>query len=506
MVERPACQCQGRQETIPGGLTQFNAAYAIGGPACTIKTVEKITDVRIDHFVVVDFAGFKEMVNAVNGVEVCVPQEVNDNIGHIHLPAGTYKVNGNQALDYVRVRHGIGAETGDIGRMKRQQAFIAAMIKKVVSKGTLANPVRLYRFLDAATKSLTTDTGLRPPQASWSRLGTSLKNIGLDNIQFITVPERALRAGPQPARSSPPRPRRLAQDPLRPAARQARRRCPDAGRASRGPHRSPGEHQPSASPSGTPSSTPSKPSGPSDAAAQAGGPGGRSVHLTPCPDLGASLARPGCCYRSVIGVCAVVRTVVTGGTGVIGRSAVPALVGAGHDVAVVVRSASASETVVALGARPVRGNVLDVDSLTAAYEGADAVINLATSVPVGHARARAGSVATPRPAAHGGRRQRRRGGPPGRRTPGGAGERQLHVRRPGRRLDHRAQPGRDHADDRAGRGGRVPRAGLRLRLAGRRGPPVRHDRRRRPADPLLAARRRATVAASASATPPTGRT
>ena len=69
----------------------------------------------------------------------------------------------------MRVRHGIGAATGDIGRMKRQQAFISAMIKKVVSAGTLANPVRLYNFLDAATKSLTTDTGVRPPQASWSR-------------------------------------------------------------------------------------------------------------------------------------------------------------------------------------------------------------------------------------------------------------------------------------------------------------------------------------------------
>ena len=85
------------------------------------------------------------MVNAINGVKVCVPEEVNDNIGHIHLPAGTYKVNGNQALDYVRVRHDLGAPTGDIGRMKRQQAFIAAMIEKVVSAGTLANPVRLLQ-------------------------------------------------------------------------------------------------------------------------------------------------------------------------------------------------------------------------------------------------------------------------------------------------------------------------------------------------------------------------
>ncbi len=93
------------------------------------------------------------MVDAVNGVTVCVPNQVDDNVGHIHLPAGTYKVTGEQALDYVRVRHGLGAPNGDIGRMKRQQAFISSMIAKVVSRGTLANPVRLYRFLDAATSS-----------------------------------------------------------------------------------------------------------------------------------------------------------------------------------------------------------------------------------------------------------------------------------------------------------------------------------------------------------------
>jgi LCP family protein required for cell wall assembly len=189
MVERPECVSKDGKQKVPGGLTQFNAAYAVGGPACTIKTVEQLTDIRIDHFVVIDFAGFKDMVNAIDGVKVCVPEEVDDDIGRIHLPAGTYKVNGAQALDYVRVRHDIGAPTGDIGRMKRQQTFIAAMVEKVVSRGTLANPVRLYRFLDAATNSLTTDPGFANLKELAS-LGSSLKDIGLDNVQFVTVPNR----------------------------------------------------------------------------------------------------------------------------------------------------------------------------------------------------------------------------------------------------------------------------------------------------------------------------
>lgn len=187
MVDRPSCPRKNGNGTDPGGVTQFNAAYAIGGPACTVKTVEHLTNIRINHFVVVDFVGFRNMVNAINGVTICVPEEVNDTVGHIQLPAGTYKVTGQQALDYVRVRHDIGAPTGDIGRMKRQQTFISAMIKKVVSAGTLANPVRLLNFLNAATDSLTTDPGFANLKQLAS-LGNSLRNIGLDNVKFITVP------------------------------------------------------------------------------------------------------------------------------------------------------------------------------------------------------------------------------------------------------------------------------------------------------------------------------
>jgi LCP family protein required for cell wall assembly len=107
MVERPSCERKDGNGTDPGGLSMFNAAYAVGGPACTIKTVEELTDIRINHFVVIDFNGFKKMVDALNGVEVCVPKEVNDTTGHIFLPAGTYDVKGQRALDYVRVRHSI---------------------------------------------------------------------------------------------------------------------------------------------------------------------------------------------------------------------------------------------------------------------------------------------------------------------------------------------------------------------------------------------------------------
>jgi LCP family protein required for cell wall assembly len=188
MVQRPKCKRKDGNGTDPGGLTQFNEAYAIGGAACTGRTIEQLTGVHIDHFVVIDFNGFKKMVDALGGVKVCVPRDVDDTIGHIKLPKGTYTVKGQRALDYVRVRHDIGSvDNGDIGRMKRQQAFLASMSSKAVSAGTLINPVRLIKFLDAATKSLSTDPGLASIGKLRS-LASSFNGIGLDKIQFLTVP------------------------------------------------------------------------------------------------------------------------------------------------------------------------------------------------------------------------------------------------------------------------------------------------------------------------------
>ena len=147
MVQRPTCKRKDGNGTDPGGLSMFNAAYAVGGPACTIKTVEKLTNVRINHFVVIDFNGFKQdgrRPRRRRGVRAA--RRSTTPPGHITLPAGTYNVKGQRALDYVRVRHDIGTENGDIGRMKRQQAFLASMANKAVSAGTLANPVRLYKL------------------------------------------------------------------------------------------------------------------------------------------------------------------------------------------------------------------------------------------------------------------------------------------------------------------------------------------------------------------------
>jgi LCP family protein required for cell wall assembly len=184
LVDRPECLADDG-EPIPGGTTQmWNAAYSYGGPACTIKQFEATTGVRIDNYVVVDFGSFQDMVDAVNGVEVCVPEDIDSSEYGITIPAGTRTLNGKEALAYVRVRHGVG-DGSDIGRIKRQQAFIAALIEKVISGGTLTRFDRLVRFLNAATASLTTDI---PNIKEMAKVGLQFKDIGLKRIRFITVP------------------------------------------------------------------------------------------------------------------------------------------------------------------------------------------------------------------------------------------------------------------------------------------------------------------------------
>ncbi len=219
---------------MPGGTdVMWNAAFSLAGPGCTISQFEQTTGVPVDHYVVLDFAGFQDMVDAVGGVQVCIPETVDDRAHGIYLPAGTREISGKQALSYVRQRYAVG-DGSDIGRLKRQQAFMASMANKVVSAGTLANPFTLFDFLDAATKSLTVDKGLGN-LTKLAQLGIQFKDIGLNKIQFSTIPSDYAPDDPNRIRWLPAADdvwERIKNDePLTPAAERRRhlgRRRPDA--------------------------------------------------------------------------------------------------------------------------------------------------------------------------------------------------------------------------------------------------------------------------------------
>ncbi|MEV7197822.1 LCP family protein [Streptomyces sp. NPDC093510] len=188
MVEMPGCRRPDGSRT-QAGFAQFNVAFQIGGTACTIRTVEKLTKIRVDHHMVVDFAGFKGMVDAVDGVQVCLRVPIDDSDAQVKLAPGLRTLNGEQALGYVRARKSLG-DGSDTDRMDRQQEFLGALVNKVQSNDVLLNPTKLYPVLDAATSSLTTDPGLASLRGLYE-LVRGMRNIPTERVQFLTVPRQS---------------------------------------------------------------------------------------------------------------------------------------------------------------------------------------------------------------------------------------------------------------------------------------------------------------------------
>ena len=184
LVDRPDCTNGG--EVVPGATgALWNEAFALGGPECTVEQVEAVTGIYVDSYITLNFGGFKGMVDAVHGVEVCIPEPIDDEVAHIHFDAGTQTLDGDRALQYVRERH--STANSDLGRMKRQQAFIASMIGKVKSAGTLTRPDRLYNFARALTGSIQTSPDLASA-GKLVKLAMSLNGADLQHIKFVTAP------------------------------------------------------------------------------------------------------------------------------------------------------------------------------------------------------------------------------------------------------------------------------------------------------------------------------
>ncbi|MFD4661179.1 LCP family protein [Kitasatospora sp. NPDC058444] len=190
MVSVPACEKPDGTRSKPV-LTQFNWAFETGGAACSIRTVEKLSGIRIDHYVILDFSGFKTMVDAIGGVEVCVPQPIHDKDAKLDLPAGRQTLHGEQSLGYVRARESLG-DGSDTQRMGRQQQFLAALLRKVQSQGVLLNPAKLWPVLDAATSSVRADGGLSSLGALYD-LTQDLRGIPSADVVFLTAPRRPYR-------------------------------------------------------------------------------------------------------------------------------------------------------------------------------------------------------------------------------------------------------------------------------------------------------------------------
>jgi LCP family protein required for cell wall assembly len=192
MVQIPACKKKKGAMTSPQ-FGMLNAAFAEAGSVCTWRTIESLTGIHIDHFVEVDFSGFKRVVDALGGVEICVPQPIVDPRANLTLKAGRQIVKGDKALGYVRTRYTLG-DGSDLDRITRQQKFLASVAKKALDGNMLTDPVRTYRFLSAATKSISTDDKLTV--GVMRKLAGSAKGMTTGKVRFVTVPTRVYPKDP----------------------------------------------------------------------------------------------------------------------------------------------------------------------------------------------------------------------------------------------------------------------------------------------------------------------
>ncbi|MFG2227976.1 LCP family protein [Streptomyces sp. NPDC048644] len=184
----PTKQKDGSTKDIPGQQgVLFNTSLGQEGrdPGCTWRTVEKLTGVKINHFMMADFNAVKELSEAVDGVEVCAGKDINDPKSHLKLSAGRHIVKGEQALAFVRTRHTVGFGS-DLSRIELQQQFLSSMIRKMKSDA-FSSPAKLYDISQAATKALTVDTGIGSAKKLVD-LADDLKKVDIDKITFATVP------------------------------------------------------------------------------------------------------------------------------------------------------------------------------------------------------------------------------------------------------------------------------------------------------------------------------
>ncbi|GFH35697.1 LCP family protein [Streptomyces pacificus] len=186
LVDRPPCT-DSRGDSVPGEQrAMFNTAYEVGGPACAVKTVEQISGIRMDHYLEVDFTGFKQLVDELGGVEITTTEAISDSDSHLELPPGTHTLSGEQALGLVRTRKAVG-NGSDLGRIQLQQAFVKALIQQVKDVGVLSDPKKLYDLADTATSAITPDSDLGSVQ-DLIGFANGLKGLDADDVRMITLP------------------------------------------------------------------------------------------------------------------------------------------------------------------------------------------------------------------------------------------------------------------------------------------------------------------------------
>ncbi|WP_435612104.1 LCP family protein [Streptomyces sp. bgisy159] len=187
------------------GRMMTNESLSRGGPGCTVATWEKLTDIRIDHFMMIDFAGVVSMADAIGGVPVCVDANVysHTSSGHgsgLRLEKGTTYIKGEQALQWLRTRYGF-EDGSDLGRAKAQHMYMNSMVRELRANAKLSSPNKLRKLAEAATRAITVDDGLDSIKKMYDLAG-ELQKVPTDRITMTTMPNRYVGERVEPTKDA----------------------------------------------------------------------------------------------------------------------------------------------------------------------------------------------------------------------------------------------------------------------------------------------------------------
>ncbi|WP_144762961.1 LCP family protein [Curtobacterium sp. 9128] len=183
----PACQKPDGSGSTPAMAAQpINSAWGEGGLNCVVQTVQGLTGLDVQYSAAVSFNGVIEMSNAIGGVPVCVASPIHDRYTGLDLPAGTTTLQGSQALEFLRTRHGVG-DGSDLGRISSQQVFLSSLLRTVKSNETLTSPTTLYKLARAAASNMQLSQSLND-LGTMVQMGRALQDLPLDKVNFVQYP------------------------------------------------------------------------------------------------------------------------------------------------------------------------------------------------------------------------------------------------------------------------------------------------------------------------------
>jgi len=207
MVAVPSCPNPEGGDPYPArDFAQINSTMTKAGPACTLLAVQQLTGVTIPYLAVIDFKGVIAMSEAIGGVDVCVATTIDDEYTDLYLEPGEHNLIGDEALAFLRTRHGVG-DGSDLARISNQQVFLTSLVRKLKDEGALTNPFTMFRLGTAALSNMTLSKSLTDLGVIFG-LAKQVNDVDLNKITFIKLPvydldgEYAGRVAPSPERAA----------------------------------------------------------------------------------------------------------------------------------------------------------------------------------------------------------------------------------------------------------------------------------------------------------------